>query len=498
MHRFRLVLAAALPCLALAAYAAEPDTAKGTPKVHLGDTATRQAQLKRAFENFSTRLTVLAGRLENGPPADKEKAKNLRKALKLIGDQGTAGRFDAVILGLTRKNADESIDTLRGLVRDNKELRQDLQRILTLLLDGDGLKKLAEKRERAKELLEKLKEARDKQERLQAQTEMGKQDAKGLVKAQDKITEMTKDALELPENAEEQDTEAIETVRKPVEEAVKEQQASSKQLGGNMGKAAGESQGKAVGKLNEAIKKLEEYLKQLRQEERQQKLADLLARSRKMLAQQIEVRDGTVKLDKDVSGTRDGKPTLLHAGRATRLSDQELAIVREANEALKLVRTEETAVAFVEAFEQVYKDADTVHTRLERTDVGAVTQAIENDVIATLEDIIKALEKAMQEPEDPEDAPRPRPGQPGDRKLVNFLQQLKMITAIQRRINTRTALYGKSYQGEQAPMPELAKDAKEKEQYTVVQKEMRDLSDRQSRLSKVTREMSRQQEARMQ
>ena len=104
----------------------------------------------------------------------------------------------------------------------------------------------------------------------------------------------------------------------PVEEAVKQQGMASKQLQSGKGGQAGESQGKAVSKLDEAIKKLEELLRQARQEERQQKLADLLARCRRMLAAQIEVRDGTGKLDKEIQKAPGGKPGLLHSARSTR------------------------------------------------------------------------------------------------------------------------------------------------------------------------------------
>jgi hypothetical protein len=507
MKVIRHALAALLPCLLLALSAPAADTTKpktdpkaSDPKAMLEDTATRQAQLKRAFETFRTRLSLYANRLENGSAEDKQKAQSLKKAIKLIGELGTAGRFDNVIGGLTRTNADQNLDVLGRVVKDNKELRQDLQKILALLLEGDALKKLAERKARAKELLEKLKEVRDKQARLQTQTEMGKQEEKTLAKAQDKVTEQTKETLDPPENADEQDAKELEAVKKPVEDAIKQQDAASKQLkSGKPGSKgmAGQSQGNAVSKLDEAIKKLEELIRQLREEERQQKLADLLGRCKKMLAMQTEVRDGTGKLDADITKTKDGKPTLLQAARATKLADQELAIVREASAALKLVKAEDTAVVFAEVFEQVHKDMDTIHTRLEQTDVGKVTQQIEDDVIATLQDIIKALERAMQEPQDPEDAPRQR-GQKGDRKLVNFLQQLKMILAMQRRINQRTTLYGKTYTGEQAPLPEAAKDDKEKQHLVRIYKELQDLASRQDRLSKVTREVSKQPEARQQ
>lgn len=469
---------------------------KANSKEMIEDTATRQAQLKRAFEQFRTKLAVLAGRLDNGTPAEKKKAESLKKALKAISDMGTTGRFDNVITSLTKKNSDVDIDILGQAVKDNKELRTDLQKIISLLMDGDNAKKMAERKERLKALLERLKEAKNSQERLQARTEMGKQDPKELVKPQDKLADQTKETLTPKEDADEQAIQEIEAIKKPVEEAVKEQKESSKSLSKGDGKSSGSSQGKAISKLDEAIKKLEELLKQQRQEERQQKLADLLARCRRMLGMQIEVRDGTVKLDKDIQKTTDKKPTLIHAGRGTKLADQELTIVREAEAAIKLVKSEETAVVFAEVFEQVHKDMDIVHSRLERTDVGAITQATEDDIIATLQDIIKALERAMQEPDD--SPPQQGQGQPRDQKLVNFLQQLKMIMAMQRRINERTTLYGKTYTGEQAPTVASGKDEKERKHIESVRKELKDLSDRQERLGKVTREVSKQPEAQQQ
>src|SRR5262249_52124693 len=193
--------------------------------------------------------------------------------------------------------------------------------------------------------------------------------------------------------------------------------------------------------------------KQIRQEERQRMLADLLARCKRMLQMQLAVNDGTLVVDRDVQKAG-GKPTLAHAARTNRLADDELAVLRECQATLKIVQTEGSAAAFAEVFEQLSQDLDTIHDRLGRGDTGSVTQNIENDAVETLKDIIKALERAIQEPQEP------TPGMPGEsgpdkkRPLVTLLQQLKMIYGMQRRINDRTTLYGKQYKGEQAPSPE--------------------------------------------
>src|SRR5262245_34674752 len=318
MRTIRHALFAGLAALvALTATQAQPG--KSDPKIVLQDTATRQAQLSRAFESFRQRLTVVAGRLENGRDQEKAQAKSLKKALKLISDQGTTARFDVLIRELRQKNSDQNLDVLGKIVRENKELREDLQRILALLLEDDPSKKLAEKKKKAEALLAMLKEVRNRQARLQAATEAERQPEDKLGKSQEKLSRDTKDVID-PENDEERkerDQQLVEKIRLPVEKAVGEQNKAGKQLAGKQRAGAADSQGKAVGYLDQAIKDLEEELRQIRQEERQKMLADLLARCKRMLQMQLAVNDGTVAVQRDVEKAG-GKPTLAHAARSNR------------------------------------------------------------------------------------------------------------------------------------------------------------------------------------
>src|SRR5262245_57234526 len=118
----RLLATLAFAALAFVVTAqAEPDTPKAEKgaaevkdksKGQITDAATQQAQLKRAFESFRQRLAILAARMENGSDKDKEKAKALKKALKMASDLGTEGKFDSLIRELTKTGADQSIDIL--------------------------------------------------------------------------------------------------------------------------------------------------------------------------------------------------------------------------------------------------------------------------------------------------------------------------------------------------------------------------------------------------
>ena len=66
-------------------------------------------------------------------------------------------------------------------------------------------------------------------------------------------------------------------------------------------------------------------------------------------------------------------------------------------------------VAFPEAVEQMRDDMRIVVTRLERTDVGELTQAIEREIIDALEEMIDALQKEMEKSKDKKNRPTPRP-----------------------------------------------------------------------------------------
>lgn len=749
----RLLAALLLPALALAVTAradlsktapggkddrAVPEV-KGDPRVLIEDTATRQAQLKRAFESFRQRLAILAGRLENGTDKDKEKARALRGALKRASELGTEAKFDALIRDLTRPGADQNIDVLGKVVRENADLRKDLQQLISLLAKDDTQSN-KEKMDKTAKLLEQLKDLIAKQERVRAQTEMGRKDNKELGKDQNKVTRETRevaDGKKGDKEAKGQDTARGEfkgegkpgvegkgearqdtnskaegkpaegkegagkegkdgdgkegkggegkpgegkegkdgkggegksgegkegkggegkdsksgegkegkpgegkpgegkpgsgkegkegkggegkpgagkegksgegksgesksgegkpggksgegksgegkpgsksgegksgegkpsagkpgegksgeskgqgqgkgeakpgkpgegkpgqsgkpgeskggksgegkpgsgkpgssgggsqggeqqppaeenPVKKQIEDANKYQKQAETDLDKNKKDDASESQSKAIKELEAAKKKLEELLKQMREEEIERLLADLEKRCRYMLALQIEVRDGTVALDKEITGSPDGRPTLIQGARSNKLADKEDEIVREAHAALKLIQTEGSAVAFAEVFEQVSKDMEVIRGRLNRTDVTRVTQAIENDVIETLKEMIDALKKAQRDMKQQQGKPG-KPGQSGpqDQKLIDQLAELKMIHAMQKRVNARTELYGNQYKGEQAPLPSFGKDAKEREHYETVQKELKDLADRQEKIGRVTRDIA--------
>jgi hypothetical protein len=235
---------------------------------------------------------------------------------------------------------------------------------------------------------------------------------------------------------------------------------------------------KARDELEKAKKKLEDLLRQLREEELERLLTDLKRACEKMLAMQIQVYNGTKAVARAIDANNDKKPTRANIQDSLGLSDNEKKIVIEADKAIQMLEAEGSAVAFHEVFTQVRDDMKNVERRLGAVDVGKVTQAVEQDIIDTLNEMIKALEKAKQELKDKKTPPSSGSPPPQDQKLLDQIAELKMIRAMQIRVNNRTRLYGREYEGEQASNPRL-------------RGELRNLSERQERIFDVTNKIAK-------
>jgi hypothetical protein len=224
----------------------------------------------------------------------------------------------------------------------------------------------------------------------------------------------------------------MESARRRMQQAQEELQRALRE------KAAGPQQ-EALDELQQAKAELERILRQLREEEIEQTLATLESRFRVMLELQIEVHQGTVRLDQVPLAER-SQDEEIEAGR---LSRTEAKIVSEADKAMALLREEGSSVAFPEAVQQLRDDMQQVVERLRQTKVDAITQQIEQDIIHALEEIIDAVRQKLREMERQKSEPgkAPPPGEPADPPLVDGLAELLMIRSLQMRVNRRTETY---------------------------------------------------------
>src|SRR5579875_1407580 len=284
-----------------------------------------------------------------------------------------------------------------------------------------------------------------------------------------------------------QTNQAQSQIKKQIQDAEKYQERAEDNLRKDNRKDAPEDEQQALDNLNKAKKALEDLLRQLREEEIERLLARLEARCRKMLAMQIAVRDDTVALDKVIKDNPNGQPTRADQQASNVLSDREEEIVKEARAGLALLEAEGSAVAFAEVFAQVKGDMETVAIHLRKTDTGVVTVTIEDQIIDTLKEMIEALKKAQS---DKKSQGGGGGGMQRPDKLLDLLAELKMIRSMQKRVNERTEVYGKQYAGEQAPPPETGSTPEERERYERIQSELKDLSKRQLKISKVTHDLA--------
>ena len=213
-------------------------------------------------------------------------------------------------------------------------------------------------------------------------------------------------------------------------------------------------QEKAIEELETARAELEEILRQMREEEVERLLVQLEARLRAMLRSEKAVFAGVEKLAAEpMPLTREGQL------EAARLSREQAGIGNEASKALVLIRDDGSAVAIPEALEQMRDDSAQATARLARGDVGGTTRGILQDMIANLEEMLGALEKAQREQQARQQQGQSggRPADPGEQPLVDKLSELKMIRALQMRVNTRTKRFSQLLvEGvERAEEPEL-------------------------------------------
>ena len=241
---------------------------------------------------------------------------------------------------------------------------------------------------------------------------------------------------------------------------------------------AAEQQRAAEEDLREAIDELEKILRQLREEEMQRELAKLEARLKKMATMQSKVLDDTVALAATPKSQRN-RQTDLKAGE---LAFEEKKITLEADRAMLLLREEGSSVAFPEVVGQIRSDTARVANLLNETKIDLVSQGIQQDILAALDEMIAALQKAQrdleeqQQQQDQQPGNSPPPGQ-SEQPLVEAIAELKLIRTMQVRIQNTTNRYSDLIEEGSSSIQEVLPL-------------LRDLAERQDRLDQITRDLA--------
>ncbi len=165
-----------------------------SPTASRNDAATTQDRLRREFEELKQSLLRLKQRLEISPrPEDKARALAIDAALAMVAKQGTDGKFTTLVKSLRQTDAFSNLDTMQQVMNRNQELREDLRKLIEILAKDNREDQLRKEKEDALKTLEKLREIIGKQERVKANTDLGKAAKEDLAKAQKKVSDQTKE-----------------------------------------------------------------------------------------------------------------------------------------------------------------------------------------------------------------------------------------------------------------------------------------------------------------
>lgn len=449
----------------------------------------RELKLSREYAEFEQALLKLTQRLKRGTAAEQQRAAALEKVLDFSKNTGVVLQFEQLVQSLKEAPLRKLGETEIALERTTK-LAETLREILAKYREDPTAKASRDRKKDFEKLAAEIARLIREQQMVIGLTEIDKVGKEGLQKAQQDVTQATDKVIKDIQNSrdpqkpdDKNPKDDLAKIQKRIEDAKDLEKKAEKNLGDrNNGDAIG-NQGGAVTELKRAKKTLDDLLRQLREEELERVLASLQGRCEKMLRMQKAVLAGTVGLFQVVEGSTDKKPNRDNQQSSLKLSDQEQDIVVEATRAIEMLESEGSAAAFPEVFQQLRDDMKHVRRRLEVTDIGVVTQAIETDIVDTLQEMVDALKKAADDLANRKNPPPPGgdPKPPTDQKLLDQIAELKMIRALQTRVNNRTQTYGKMYvpkDGEQVSDP-------------AIRRELQNLSERQGRIVTITTNISK-------
>lgn len=480
-----------------------------------GSSDTLSVDQRRIAEKYRHLEEVLLRMAELNAASDPRRAALLRKAVAQSKEQLIGLRLETLVELLGKDQLSRALD-------NQTQVDQDLRALLELLMSENRAKSIENEKARIREYLKQLGMLIKQEKDIQGRTVGGDQPKRlageqgrvadntgGLAKQIQKNEEKPQGSPKKPAGEREGsgkdqsgkqgqgrgkdgnggdsqsgkpekdknengqgDEQQQNPARRRLEAAQQRMKEAEEHLKAAKLQNAAEKEEDAIRELEQAKAKLEEILRQLREEEIERILAMLEARFRKMLQMQEEVYDGTVRLDKVPLSER----THNHEIEASRLSGKESQIVVEVDKAALLLREDGSAVAFPEAIEQMRDDMQQVVSRLAQTKVEKITQSIEEDIIAAIKDMLTALKKAQKDQKDKKKPKESQPGQQGEPPLIDMLAELRMIRALQMRVNTRTTRYSRMIEGEQANNAELVEA-------------IRRLAEREQRIYRVTKDL---------
>ncbi len=252
---------------------------------------------------------------------------------------------------------------------------------------------------------------------------------------------------------------------------------AEEQLGKKNQPGAAGPQKEAVRKLEQARDAVRERMDEMGDDLQDDLLAQLEALLKKMLTDQRAVNEETRRVDHAVAA-RKGQRVRADELDLTRLGEREKLIEKDGAKAQEMLDADGSSMVLLSVMEDTRDLMTDVAGRLGKFESGAHTQALEKDIERALEDMLAAVEEERRRREemaqDAEAAEGQGQGQ-GQQPLIQLSAELKMLKALQLRVNARTLSLEKG-RPEMEP-PEVTKRSKR-------------LAAREARVGRLTRDLS--------
>ncbi len=355
-------------------------------------------QDQQRIRDDAGRLAEELEKLQRGAPGTDSGAGEVRKSQgdmsKAENKLGSNNRPDAI------PHEEDAKKELENAYKKLEKFEEDLKRLIQLP-DYDKMAEEQQKtEEKTDELLKKMKEEAGKQQGAEggAPGQQGVEGAKGAM------------------------------------------QRAQRNLRGKSANRANKDQKEAIERLEKAQKELEEILRQLREEEQLMLLEALERRFDKMLQQQTRIFKETLSLHLRLKDTP--TPPRAVADKGQELGAGEAELSAEAEKVLDILKEEGTTIVIPDVMEDMKRDLDGLAVRLRKLDAGEYTQAVQQDVMETLRELIEVIKEELERKQGGEGGGESPEGDP-EEDLLPTSAELKMLKSLQVRVNKRTSTFDK-------------------------------------------------------
>ena len=322
-----------------------------------------------------------------------------------------------------------------------------------MALGSGNAAEAGEQAKRAREQLEVArKDAEEKLDRLRDKRDFAK-----LKKDQEQTIDKTKDVLDRMKKTPPlvYSPDGGMPGRESVAEASSSMQSASEDLASGDASSAERSQDEALKQLDQGRQEVEQTLEALQRALRERILSYLRERFALMLKRQQKISAETRSLDARLRALSAEVPTTeanaiaetptetarefdrKDLQKAKGLSRREGALALICEDLGDLLVEDGTTLVFPRIVGELKNDLDNVLGRLVAVQAGALTQRIQREIQATIEEVLAAIKEAQRSP------PPPNPNQGRSSKsgagpLLPTSAELKMIRSMQQRVNNRT------------------------------------------------------------